>query len=98
MRSSRSVLNELERRTRPHTSYPLASSSSARYDPSCPVIPVISARFIDSLSPFDVLRSIGPWRRGRDRKASGPRTRTARARVTRRGGGATVRYFEEHQK
>src|ERR1700758_199221 len=29
----------------PWTSYPLFSSSSARYEPSCPVIPVMSARF-----------------------------------------------------
>src|ERR1041385_8655326 len=39
----RSVLNELLRRTTPWTIYPFASSSSARYDPSWPVIPVISA-------------------------------------------------------
>ncbi len=40
----RPVENELERRIRPWTSYPLSSSSSARYEPSWPVIPVISAR------------------------------------------------------
>src|SRR5438270_13101189 len=31
------------RRTRPRTSYPLASSNSARYEPSWPVMPVINA-------------------------------------------------------
>src|SRR6266849_9451949 len=34
-----------ERRTTPWTSYPFASKSSARYEPSWPVIPVISAVF-----------------------------------------------------
>jgi hypothetical protein len=34
----------------PNTSYPSLSSSSARYDPSCPVIPVINAR-LDILAP-----------------------------------------------
>lgn len=43
------VLNVEARRMSPWTSYPLASSSSARYEPSCPVIPVMSARFIRSL-------------------------------------------------
>src|SRR5579863_2233725 len=42
----RPVLNELLRRTSPCTSYPFASKNSARYDPSCPVMPVISARFM----------------------------------------------------
>src|SRR5207245_6275560 len=32
-----------ERRTTPWTSYPLARRSSARYEPSWPVIPVMSA-------------------------------------------------------
>ena len=31
-------------RTRPHTSYPSSSRCSARYEPSCPVMPVMSAR------------------------------------------------------
>ena len=46
MWSIRSVLNDDERRISPCTSYPLANSSSARYEPSCPVIPVISADFV----------------------------------------------------
>src|SRR5580765_5179130 len=50
MWSMRFVLNVLARRMIPWTSYPLESSSSARYEPSCPVIPVISARFICDLS------------------------------------------------
>jgi hypothetical protein len=33
------------RRLMPCTSYPLASRNSARYAPSCPVTPVMSARF-----------------------------------------------------
>src|SRR5580698_4007589 len=51
MDSSRSVLKLEERRTTPCTSYPFASSNSARYDPSWPVTPVISAVFnsVDSL-------------------------------------------------
>src|ERR1043165_3213407 len=43
MCSMRAVLNELVRRMIPCTSYPFASRNSARYDPSCPVTPVISA-------------------------------------------------------
>src|SRR5262245_54303068 len=39
----RSVLKVLARRIMPQTSYPFDSSSSARYEPSCPVIPVTSA-------------------------------------------------------
>ena len=35
----------LRRRTTPTTSYPLSSSSSARYEPSCPLTPVMMARF-----------------------------------------------------
>ena len=40
----------LERRTIPYTLYPLLIKSSVKYDPSCPVIPVINAlfRFIPS--------------------------------------------------
>src|SRR5688572_30546894 len=41
----RSVLNVEERRIMPWTLYPLASSSSVKYEPSCPVIPVMSAHF-----------------------------------------------------
>jgi hypothetical protein len=44
--SMRRVLKELERRMRPCTSYPFASSISARYEPSCPVTPVINAFFM----------------------------------------------------
>jgi hypothetical protein len=33
----------------PWTSYPFSKRSSARYDPSCPVIPVIKAVFINTL-------------------------------------------------
>ena len=40
IRSNRSVE---ERLTKPCTSYPRSSRNSARYEPSCPVIPVISA-------------------------------------------------------
>src|SRR5262249_16320341 len=39
----RPVLNEDDRRLMPWTTYPLPSSNSARYAPSCPVAPVISA-------------------------------------------------------
>src|SRR5580765_3145635 len=45
MGSIRPVLNELDRRIMPYTSYRFSSSNSARYDPSWPVIPVISALF-----------------------------------------------------
>ena len=41
-----SVLEVEQRLIRPCTSYPFSSKNSARYDPSCPVIPVISAFFI----------------------------------------------------
>src|ERR1700678_3872787 len=41
----RAVLNSDERRLMPWTSYPLASRNAARYAPSCPVTPVISAFF-----------------------------------------------------
>src|SRR5687767_12593776 len=44
MCSSRSNFSVEARRTMPWTSYPFASSRSARYDPSCPVIPVTKAR------------------------------------------------------
>src|SRR5574344_2123424 len=43
----RLVLNVEARRTTPCTSYPFARSSSARYEPSCPVMPVMRARFIN---------------------------------------------------
>src|SRR5436305_15215525 len=46
MASMRAVLNDDERRITPCTSWPFASRSSARYEPSCPVMPVISARFV----------------------------------------------------
>jgi hypothetical protein len=39
----RSKVSVLERRAIPMTLYPFESSSSARYDPSWPVIPVIKA-------------------------------------------------------
>src|SRR5260370_1116352 len=42
--SSRPVLKVLARRTRPWTSYPFSRSSSARYEPSWPVMPVTRAR------------------------------------------------------
>src|SRR6266849_4801335 len=45
MRASRPVLKVLARRMMPCTSKPLDNSSSARYEPSCPVIPVMSAFF-----------------------------------------------------
>ena len=41
----RDVLNVEARRIRPWTMYPFSRSNSARYDPSWPVIPVISAVF-----------------------------------------------------
>src|SRR5216683_5064568 len=47
----REVLKVLARRMIPWTSYPLESNSSARYEPSCPVMPVTSARFM-RLVPF----------------------------------------------
>src|SRR5579862_8906186 len=42
----RAVLNDDERRLIPWTTYPLPSKSSARYAPSCPVIPVMRAIFV----------------------------------------------------
>src|SRR5579864_3169171 len=51
MWSMRFVLNVLARRMIPCTSYPLESSNSARYEPSCPVIPVMSARFMYDVLP-----------------------------------------------
>ena len=39
----RDVLNDELRRMMPQTLYPLASSSSVRYEPSWPVMPVIRA-------------------------------------------------------
>src|SRR2546421_162389 len=45
MWSIREVLKVLARRMIPWTSYPLDSNNSARYEPSCPVIPVTTARF-----------------------------------------------------
>ena len=39
------MLNELDRRMIPCTTYPFSNSSSVRYDPSCPVIPVMRATF-----------------------------------------------------
>src|SRR5580658_1393411 len=53
----RFVLNVLARRMIPWTSYPLESRSSARYEPSCPVIPVTSARFISDLGLLFSCRS-----------------------------------------
>src|SRR6266478_6981876 len=44
--SIRLVLKVEARRMIPWTSYPFSSRSSARYDPSCPVMPVTSAFFI----------------------------------------------------
>src|SRR5579875_570729 len=43
--SSRTVLSMEDRRTIPCTSQPFSRSNSARYEPSCPVIPVMSAFF-----------------------------------------------------
>src|SRR5262245_3402164 len=43
MAAMRSKFSVLARRTMPTTRYPLVSSSSARYEPSWPVIPVIRA-------------------------------------------------------
>src|SRR5437763_7874924 len=45
MASMRPVFNDDERRTMPWTTYPFAISNSARYEPSCPVMPVMSAVF-----------------------------------------------------
>src|SRR3989442_8792381 len=44
MWSIRRVLIDDDRRIKPWTSYPLSNKSSARYEPSWPVTPVISAR------------------------------------------------------
>src|SRR5713101_4835856 len=41
--SIRIIGSRLVRRTRPHTSYPRLRRCSARYEPSCPVMPVMSA-------------------------------------------------------
>src|SRR5258708_19866831 len=40
----RSNFSRLLRRTKPYTSHPFSSKNSARYEPSWPVTPVISAR------------------------------------------------------
>ena len=53
----RPVLNELERLISPCTSYPLPSNNSAKYDPSCPVIPVIRAFFVTFFPPFLVIKA-----------------------------------------
>ena len=45
-------------RMRPCTSYPLASSSSARYRPSWPVIPVMSARGMRCVASGSVFRFV----------------------------------------
>src|SRR5690348_13654232 len=45
MWAMRSKLTVLERRTMPMTVYPFERSNSAKYEPSWPVMPVISARF-----------------------------------------------------
>lgn len=37
------MLKELERRAIPCTSYPFCKRNSVKYEPSCPVIPVINA-------------------------------------------------------
>ena len=44
--SMRLVLKVEARRMIPWTSYPFSSRSSARYEPSCPVMPVTNAFFI----------------------------------------------------
>ena len=43
-------LNDDARRLTPCTVYPLESKNSAKYEPSCPVMPVISAVLVKSLS------------------------------------------------
>jgi hypothetical protein len=48
MESIRLVLNVDDRRINPWTSYPFESNNSARYEPSCPVIPVMNAFFVMS--------------------------------------------------
>src|SRR6185437_14893428 len=53
----RSKLTVLDRRTTPTTSYPCSSRNSARYDPSCPVTPVINARF--GMEPHGTSRAPG---------------------------------------
>src|SRR6266536_3582237 len=54
----RATFGVLDRRTMPNTWYPLSSSSSARYEPSCPVMPVINAR-LRMLLFFSVRRPRG---------------------------------------
>ena len=44
-----SLRSELDRRTMPWTRYPFSRRSSARYEPSWPVMPVMSAVFNASL-------------------------------------------------
>src|SRR4051812_4098111 len=56
-------------RMRPHTWYPSAIRCSARYDPSCPVIPVISAR-LDMRQPFWLLSARRSRCHGRRRQLS----------------------------
>ena len=45
------VLNEDERRLMPCTMYPFLRRNSARYAPSCPVIPVIRAVLVMIIIP-----------------------------------------------
>jgi hypothetical protein len=47
----------LVRRVIPQTRYPCSRRNSARYEPSCPVIPVIRAVFV-----ITVLFCQWPWR------------------------------------
>src|SRR5690606_8631832 len=79
----RQLFGALIRRVTPTTSYPLSRRSSARYEPSCPVIPVISARLVIRML-YQPGRS-EPWPGG-----SGP-AQPATCRWERARGNATSR-------
>ena len=55
----RSVLKRLARRMMPWTWYPLSSKNRARYEPSWPVTPVISARLLPEDARVSLLEAIG---------------------------------------
>jgi hypothetical protein len=63
MWSIRPVLKDDERRMIPWTSYPFSIRNSARYEPSCPVMPVMSARLVVAI----VVRYFGGLRGGGER-------------------------------
>ena len=73
----RPVLNDEQRRMMPQTSYPFSSSNSARYEPSWPVMPVISAFFRGAAdgvmgNTSDNAKGVS-WRQGWDLTGGGDR-------------------------